>query len=130
MLILMLYFSRKGLSCFAAYCLFTIRLGTVVFTRMADARLLRYLCLFVLGNSYYFSTLRNQIYFLHLISFQTVEVNFLFIIIIINYLLIKFFFCRYYIGLPVFFGLVGSPCIILGSVMYVATIYSGLTANR
>ncbi|XP_053536821.1 claudin-10 isoform X3 [Ictalurus punctatus] len=66
-----------GVTCLAAYCLYTSRLGTVVFTRMHDARLL-----------------------------------------------------RYYIGLPVFFGLVGSPCIILGSVLYAVTLYSVLTANR
>ncbi|XP_046701016.1 claudin-10 isoform X2 [Silurus meridionalis] len=30
-----------GVSCFAAYCLYTARLGTVLFTQMADARILR-----------------------------------------------------------------------------------------
>ncbi|XP_053536823.1 claudin-10 isoform X5 [Ictalurus punctatus] len=69
--------TEQGVTCLAAYCLYTSRLGTVVFTRMHDARLL-----------------------------------------------------RYYIGLPVFFGLVGSPCIILGSVLYAVTLYSVLTANR
>lgn len=52
----MLYFSHKGVTCFAAYCLFTSRLGTVVFTRMDDARLLRYSSLFIkLGHSNFFS---------------------------------------------------------------------------
>ncbi|XP_060784597.1 claudin 10-like 2 isoform X2 [Neoarius graeffei] len=53
------------------------RLGTVAFTRMADARLL-----------------------------------------------------RYYIGTPVLFGLIGSSCIILSSVLYAVTFYSVLTGNR
>ncbi|KAI5615276.1 claudin-10 [Silurus asotus] len=59
-----------GVSCFAAYCLYTARLGTVLFTQMADARIL-----------------------------------------------------RFYIGLPVFFGLIGSTSIILGSVLYFVTLY-------
>ncbi|KAG7331547.1 hypothetical protein KOW79_005516 [Hemibagrus wyckioides] len=66
-----------GVSCLAAYCLFTGRLGTIVFTRMPDARLL-----------------------------------------------------RYYIGLPVFFGLVGSAGILLGSVLYAVTLCSALKSNR
>ncbi|KAB5576698.1 hypothetical protein PHYPO_G00201430 [Pangasianodon hypophthalmus] len=66
-----------GLTCLAAFCLFTSRLGTAVFTRMNNSRLL-----------------------------------------------------RYYIGPPVFFGLIGSGCIILGSVLYAVTLYSVLTANR
>ncbi|KAK3542857.1 hypothetical protein QTP70_005439 [Hemibagrus guttatus] len=65
-----------GVSCLAAYCLFTGRLGTITFTRMPDARLL-----------------------------------------------------RYYIGLPVFFGLVGSAGILLGSVLYAVTLCSVLTSN-
>ncbi|XP_027009835.1 claudin-10 [Tachysurus fulvidraco] len=66
-----------GVSCLAAYCLFTGRLGTTTFSRMPDARLL-----------------------------------------------------RYYIGVPVFFGLVGSAGILLGSVLYAVTLYSVLTPNR
>ncbi|KAM9486762.1 claudin-10-like isoform 2-T2 [Clarias gariepinus] len=37
---------------------------------------------------------------------------------------------RYYIGTPVFFGLVGSPFIILGSVLYAVTLYKAFTTNR
>lgn len=47
--LVMLYISPQGMCCFAAYCLFTGRLGTVAFTRMADARLLRYSLLFLIN---------------------------------------------------------------------------------
>lgn len=45
----------------------------------------------------------------------------------------KDYFClfyRYYIGTPVLFGLIGSSCIILSSVLYAVTFYSVLTGNR
>lgn len=46
--IVMLYFFPQGMCCFAAYCLFAGRLGTVAFTRRTDGRLLRYSPLFLI----------------------------------------------------------------------------------
>lgn len=63
----MLYFSPQGVSCFAAFCLFTSRLGTVVFTRMSDGRILRYSSLFVILHHFNF--------FISLL-FQTLEMYF------------------------------------------------------